>query len=153
MTTLRPFRRARQHVASILVVSLGFSQVRSSALDFYLNGRSDGLTGPGSYSKWTYPGTGDTLVWGGGLASGALTVNATTPLGSNTLGVNGIKILNDADGTLTLQAHSSGAASQTLSIGSGGIDLLSAGQNLTINKTNTNTLAVSLAAAQAWNRC
>ena len=80
-----------------------------------------------------------------------MTANATTPLGSNVLSVKGIKVLDDATGGLTIQAHGSGNTTQTLLLGNQGIDLGFASQNLTINKANAGrTLGVTLGTAQTW---
>lgn len=63
------------------------------------------------------------------------------------LSVQGLKVLNPA-GAITIQNNDS--QNQTLTIGSGGIDLSQATQNLTLsNTTTTNTLNLALSSAQA----
>ena len=145
MTTLRPFHKIRQHVTFCLIAVLANSQIRVSAGDAYLNGRGDGLSSPSSYAKWALPGAGDNLVFGAFNATG-YTLNA---LGTGTsMTVNGLRVVAGATGTTTLQAFATGAATQTLNVGAGGIDMSQATQNLTLNKTTGNgTLVLNLTAA------
>ena len=149
MTTLRPFQKIRQQVTFCLIAVLSSTQVRSSAADVYLNGRGDGLNSGASYMAWAVPGSGDTVIVGANNPTG-YTLNAL-PTGSS-LSLNGFRVVAGATGTTTFQAfNTTGTTTQTLNIGSGGIDMSQATQNLTLNQTNGNgTLALNLTAAQNW---
>ena len=70
MTTLRPYRKVRQQVVFCMIVSLAFTQNRATAVDYFINGRGDGLSSPFSYSKWAVPTSADNLIWGGGGGAG-----------------------------------------------------------------------------------
>ncbi|MBL9115121.1 MAG: autotransporter-associated beta strand repeat-containing protein [Verrucomicrobiaceae bacterium] len=148
MTTLKPFARMKRSVAAISLACLMSSQVYLTAADFYLIRRGDGLNSIFSFAEKATPTIDDTVLISG-LVDSALTFNSNTTANS-TLSIGGIKMLPSATGAVTINPNASGASNQTLTLGAAGIDLSAAGANLTINKSNSQTLAIQLASSQSW---
>ena len=157
MTTLRPYRKVRQQVGTAMIIALSWSQIQQSAhaTDYFLDGRGsaiipDGLNNFASYVKFSPPTASDNIVVGNQV-TGALTLDGiVNGNGLGFMGINSIRVANNAGGAVTIQPLSTGPVLQTLNLGAGGFDLSVAGANLTINKTNTQTLALGLAADQTW---
>ena len=113
---------------SLVVATLSFAQAQTSV------SKSTNTTALNLTNSWignTVPGTSDVAVW-----DSAVTNANSVSLGAN-LSFGGIRITNPG-GTVTINTGN------TLTLGSSGIDMLTATQNLTVNS------GIALGANQSW---
>jgi len=125
---MKPLLHSRLHILPLIVALHGHAsaaEVIKASNTTALNSASSFTTAP------LYDGS-DTAVW-----DSTVTAANTVGLGGN-LSFAGIRIANPT-GLVTLSAGS------TLTLGSGGIDMSAATQNLTLSASNTS------GASQAWN--
>lgn len=124
-------------IAVVIAALASFPHV-ASAVDRI---KANNTTALNLAASWdTLPGAGDIAVWNN-IVTGANSV----AMGAD-LGWAGIKILNPG-GAITI-TH---AAGQTLTLGSSGIDMSSATQNLTLLNTTNVAGNIAIGANQAWN--
>ncbi len=116
--------------AALLLLSLGAGEAASITK----KNNTQNLNKGGSWSNGVRPGVADIAVWDSGVTSAN-----TAAIGGN-LSWLGIQITNPG-GLVTIGA----TAGRTLTLGSSGIDLSAATQNLTLN------CALMLGAAQTWD--
>jgi fibronectin-binding autotransporter adhesin len=147
MTTLQLLRQRRRSGVALMMFATVMSGVQSPAAEFRITGRGDSLNSPFSYVERTKPTAGDVIVVSSQAANTTLNL---LPSGTGVLDVMGLKMASNAAAGLTIQAADS-SGTETLNIGSAGIDLRFANQNLTINKSRgAGTVAITVGAAQTW---
>jgi autotransporter-associated beta strand protein len=118
-------------LASLAVtVALCIPVTSSAQTDVFKANNTDALNLTTSWSSVAVPGTNDVAVW-----NNTVTGANSTVLGANNLSFGGIKIVNPG-GAITIGTNASGT---NFSLGTLGVDMSAATQNLTISAVTTLT--------------